>query len=323
MKNLVLLFPLLLSFSCVHNLYTNKSEESYFYSEKISLSKDLTYTRNKSFFKSFDATELYEQLWLAENNKASLVIVHGLNDHSERYDEVAKKFIAYGISVYSYDLRGHGKSKGDRVWINTFDEHINDLNFFYYRIMQREYNKPVFIMGHGMGGTIVLKFVLDKKPEIKSIILSAPALKPTTDTSYIKSNLVKTLGETFPYLPIFELDINKFSRDKKQIEKMITDPLIYKHNAPVKNDYELLKVMDKLNENFSLITDDILLLHGSKDMITNPEGSKDLYEKISSKNKELKIYNGLVYDLLHEPEKDQVFADILLWVKKEINNERK
>lgn len=318
MKKVLLLFPLLLSFSCVHEIQEYKNKDTEYSSEKISISKDFTYTRNKSFFNSFDKTELYEQYWLNESNKAALIILHGLKDHSQRYDEVAKKFVAQGISVYSYDLRGHGKSKGDKVWVNKFDDYVNDLNFFYNRVIQREYNKPVFIMGHSMGGAIVAKFVIDKKPEIKGMILSAPALKVTPDTPYIKVFLVKALGESFPYLPLFDLDSNKFSRDKKQIEAMNHDPLIYQPNAPVKTASELLKAMDVISNNYASITDDMLLLHGSKDMVTNPEGSKELYEKASSKTKELKIYDGLVHDLLHEPEKEQVFSDILSWIEKEL-----
>ncbi|MFN8578588.1 MAG: alpha/beta hydrolase [Candidatus Sericytochromatia bacterium] len=272
------------------------------------------YFHNRNYFKSKDNIDLFEQSWIPENSDKVLIIMHGLKDHSSRYEAFAQKLVKNNISVYAFDLRGHGYSRGEKVWVNSFDEYIDDLDLFYKRIKEKEKNKKIFIMGHSMGGAIATLFAMEKKPEINSLILSAPALKVGKDISEFKIGLVNFLSGVFPHLGLLELDDNGFSRDKKVIEDMKKDPLIYQSNGAAKTANELLKSLVKINSKISDFNYNFIVLHGTDDKITNPEGSDELYKKSISQKKEIKKYKGFYHDLLHEPNNEIVYDDIYNWI---------
>lgn len=281
--------------------YTTKNRNGYFH--------------NRNYFKSNGKIELFEQSWIPENKSDKvLIVMHGLKDHSSRYEEFAQKLVKKGISVYAFDLRGHGYSRGEKVWINSFDEYIDDLDLFYKRVKEKEGNKKFFIMGHSMGGAIATLFAMNKKPEINSLILSAPALKVGKDISSFKIGLVNFLSGAFPHLGLLELDDNGFSRDKKVIEEMKKDPLIYQSNGAAKTANELLKSLVKINSKIQEFNYNFIVLHGTDDKITNPDGSEELYKKSISQKKEIKKYKGFYHDLLHEPDNQVVYDDIYTWI---------
>ncbi|MEK7434959.1 MAG: lysophospholipase [Cyanobacteriota bacterium] len=316
MKKTITIFLLLLITSCTASLqdYKNKPEDNSSIVSKLKNGKE--YIHKTGFFNSIDKIELFEQSWTPkEESKTVLIIVHGLKDHSSRYEDFAKKMVEKGISVYSYDLRGHGKSKGYKVWIDSFNQYIDDLGLFYAKVKQKEGNKKMFIMGHSMGGAITTLFAMSKKPEIEGVILSAPALKAGKDISEIKIGLVNFLSGAFPYLGLLELDDNSFSRDKNAVEDMKKDPLIYHSNGPARTASELIKALERINTNMIDFNYNFITLHGTDDKITNIEGSEDLYKKAKSKNKKFLSYKDSYHDLLHEREKDKVFDDIYSWIK--------
>ncbi|MBC7420664.1 MAG: lysophospholipase [Bdellovibrio sp.] len=262
---------------------------------------------------------LFHQAWLPkQKSKAVVMIVHGLKDHSDRYADVAKKLSGEGYAIYSYDHRGHGDSEGNRVWVEEFNDYIADLGTYYDFVKKAEPNKPIFIFGHGMGGAIATMFSLRKVRSIQGMILSAPALKVGDDVSRFLIGTAKFLGTALPTLAVFGIKDENFSRDPQVIKAGKADPLIYHHNAPARTAAELLKIIDYIQDHMSEVSDSFLALHGDKDLVTNPEGSKELYQKAITQNKSLKIYPGMYHDLLHEPEKDQVYADILAWLNNEI-----
>lgn len=263
-----------------------------------------------------DKTSLFEQSWLPLSgpSKAIVILVHGLKDHSDRYAEVGRKLSQNGFGVYSYDLRGHAESEGQRVWTDSFDQYITDLEIFYDRVKQVEPNKPIFLFGHSMGGAIVTTFALKKSRPINGLVLSAPALKPGDDINGFLIFMTKILGTITPSLAVFELDDNKFSRDPKVVEAGKQDPLIYHGNGPARTAKELLKAIANIEEKMAEVTVPFIALHGDKDVITNPEGSRELFKTAKSTDKSIKIYAGLFHDLLHEPEKDRVYGDMVVWL---------
>lgn len=270
----------------------------------------------KTFY-SFDHTRLFEQSWVPFGKpKAVVIIMHGLKDRSELYSDFAKKLADNNYAVYAFDLRGHGKSGGERVYIDSFEEYINDFDLFFKNVQQREKGSPIFLMGHSMGGAIVARYIIEREPDIKGFILSAPAIKEGKDISPDLISATKKVASIFPRLKVLELKDNLFSRDPDTVKKNQNDPLISHENGPAKTAAELLDTLVFIQNNLEKINKPFLDLHGTADQITNPEGSKMLYEKASSTDKTLKNYDGLYHDLLHEPEKDKVSNDILEWFNK-------
>jgi alpha-beta hydrolase superfamily lysophospholipase len=269
-----------------------------------------------STFAGTDGATLFERSWRPQTGdpKAVLVIVHGLKDHSAHYAVVAQKLVEKGYAVYSFDLRGHGQSDGERVHIDSFDQYLNDLDLFLTQVKQKEPGKPLFLFGHSMGGAIVTLYTINHKPDLRGLLLSGPALKPGSDISPTLISFTHVLGTVTPDLPVMDLANEGFSRDPAVVKGMYDDPLIEQGKGPAHTAAELLSALDTIGAHMEDVTVPLLIMHGSQDHITNPEGSKELYARAKSTDKTLKIYEGLVHDLLHEPEKDQVFADMSSWM---------
>jgi acylglycerol lipase len=167
-----------------------------------------------------------------------------------------------------------------------------------------------------MGGTTVVLKAIDKPKEFQGIILSAPALVPGAGISPLLVGITRVLGKLIPILPLMNLPNSSFSRDLAVVSAMASDPLIYNKNAPVRTAAQLLDAMREIQKNIANFSTPVLILHGTADKLTNPEGSKKLAESSKSSDKTLNLYPGLVHDLVHEPEKVQVIEDIMSWLEK-------
>jgi alpha-beta hydrolase superfamily lysophospholipase len=271
----------------------------------------------ESTFEGTGGLQLFSQSWrpVGEEPKAALIVVHGLRDHSSRYAELAEHLVGQGFAVHAFDLRGHGHSEGVRVQIDSFDEYLTDLGIFLERVRRQEAGRPVFLFGHSMGGAIVTLFTLEKKPDVQGMVLSAPALKPGADVSGALIATTKVIGGVLPNLKVLELDPKQFSRDPAVVKENETDPLIFQQGGPARTASRLLGALNTISERMEEVSTPVLVMHGTGDTVTDPEGSKALVQRASSKDKTLKLYDGLYHDLLHEPEKAQVLEDVTQWLK--------
>jgi acylglycerol lipase len=264
------------------------------------------------FFTGSNGAELYEQSWQAASPSAVLVIVHGLKDHGSRYGAFATRLASGGVSVYAADLRGHGHSDGVRVYVDSFDEYLADLETFLAFVKAREPGRPVFLMGHSMGGAICALYVITRKPDLAGLILSAAALR--ADISFFTRFGTSLSAALSPHGAVFQLDLNDFSRDPDVVRVGLADPLIYQPAAPARTARQLLDAIGTIDDHMEDIRLPLLILHGTLDRVTPPQGSKELYDRASSEDKTLDLYDGLFHDLLHEPEKDRVSRDITVWI---------
>ena len=271
---------------------------------------------HESRFDGVGQVSLLQQSWLPLKgpSKAVVIIVHGLKDHSDRYAAVAEKLAQNSYSVYAYDLRGHGDSEGQRVWVDQFDQYISDLEIFYDLVRQENPNQPIYLFGHSMGGAIVTTFALQQSRPVAGLILSAPALKVGEDINGFLIVMTKIFGSITPSLAVLDLKDESFSRDPAVVQALKNDSLIYHGKGPARTAKELLKAIAFIQEKKADVKVPFLALHGDRDVLTNPQGSQELYMQAASTDKTLKIYPGLYHDLLHEPEKDQVYQDILAWL---------
>jgi len=267
-------------------------------------------------FEGTGGLQLFSQSWrpVGEQPRAVLIVVHGLRDHGSRYAELAANLVGQGFAVYAFDLRGHGHSGGVRVGLDSFDDYLSDLGRFLEGVKQREPGRPVFLFGHSMGGAIVTLFTLEKKPDVQGLVLSAPALKPGQDVSKALIATTKVMGGVLPNLDVLSLDPKQFSRDPAVVKENETDPLIFQEAAPARTASRLLTALGTLSERMEELTTPVLVMHGTADTVTDPEGSKALARRARSTDKTLKLYDGLFHDLLHEPEKAKVLGDVSGWL---------
>ncbi|MEB2785070.1 alpha/beta hydrolase [Algoriphagus persicinus] len=271
-------------------------------------------------YKTHDALELYLQAWMVDSPKASLLLVHGLGEHSSRYFHLVEKLNDIGISVFTFDGRGHGKSAmdGPTAYFESYEDYLKDIDSLFGKVKSYVPNVPAFIYGHSMGGGLVAAYALKYKPETAGVILSSPAIKEAEGTSKILIILSRVISKYFPKLKALQLDAKKISRIPQEIDKYLNDPLVYTGAVPARTGYELLRVMKYIQDNASKFVLPVLLIHGSADGLTNPKGSEMLFEKASSSDKTLRIFPGGYHELINDLDREEVMKLIVSWISDRI-----
>lgn len=266
-------------------------------------------------FETHDGLWLNENRWLPEGDPAAVVVVvHGFIEHSGRYAELAQRFNQEGYAVYAMDIRGHGKSEGERVFIRSFDDLLADLERFLDRVGAHEANKPMFLFGHSMGGTVVALLAAMRPPDVRGLVLSAPACRIGNRVFPLLRRLAGFFSRVLPKLRLVPMSVKSLSRDREVVDQFHRDPLVFHGRFPVRTGAEILHAADRVEGQMEAIRLPFLVLHGTGDAVADPEGSRLLYQRAGSTDKTLKLYDGLYHDLFHEPEKEQLTADVIEWL---------
>lgn len=265
-----------------------------------------------------DNVELFTQSWVADAPKAAVLITHGYAEHSSRYLHVAQTLTANGYSVYTYDLRGHGKSPGRRAFVKSFDEYILDLEDYVQFVRHQIGELPLFLLGHSMGGAITSAMAIAQKPDVKGILLSAPALVAGDDISGFMIAMSRFVSWAFPKLPAVKLGSESISRDPAIVKDYDNDPLNYRGGMPARLGAEMLRTFGLIEQNAHTFEYPMIVMQGTADQIVNPIGSQQFYDAIGSEDKTLKWYEGLYHEIMNEPEKEDVLRDIVTWLNSHI-----
>lgn len=268
---------------------------------------------SESRLQTSDGLSLLVQRWEPQGEaRGVLLIIHGLKDYGDRYADFAVAAARRGFEVRTLDLRGHGDSEGDRVFIDRFSDYLGDVDLFVKQGLKDAGKTPVFLMGHSMGGAIVTLYTLTEKPKLAGLITSAGALE--TDAPAGLVGAVKFFSVVAPRLAVFELNDADFSRDPKVVASMATDPLIFDGKGPARTASELLGAIARIHELGGKVSVPLLAMHGSVDKVTPPSGSTWLVANATTEDKKEQRFEGLAHDLLHEPEAAQVIEVILSWL---------
>ena len=244
--------------------------------------------------------------------RAIVAIVPGFNSHSGQYTWVAEQFVASGLAVYAVDLRGRGESDGERFYVDSFDDYVDDVTRMVTLAKSREPGLPVFVLGHSAGGVVACLYTLDHQTELAGLICESFAFRvPAPDFALA---VLKGLSHLAPHAHVLRLKNEDFSRDPAVVAALNADPLIAGEKQPSETVAELVRADELLKKNFQKITLPLLILHGTADKVTKPHGSQEFYEKTGSSDKTLKLYEGHFHDLLADIGKQQVMADIQAWI---------
>ncbi|MFU8773595.1 MAG: lysophospholipase [Anaerolineales bacterium] len=266
-------------------------------------------------FKGVRNANIYYQAWLPEGDvKAVLLIVHGLGEHSGRYMNLVNHFVPLDYAVYGLDHIGHGKSEGTREFVQSFEDFTTTLTKYYNMVTEWQTGKPVFLVGHSMGGLIASHYLLDYQANFKGAIISAPAVKVSDSISPTTITLGKILSALAPKMGLLGLDANGISRDKEVVEAYVNDPLVFHGKTSARLAAELLKAMLRVTAEAHKITLPLLILQGGEDKLVDPDGAQMLYDKASSDDKTIKVYEGLYHEVFNEPERAIVFKDVETWL---------
>ena len=246
---------------------------------------------------------------------AVLVVVHGIAEHSGRYSNLVNYFVPKGYAIYSFDLRGHGKSEGIRSYVERFSYYLDDLKIFCNIVREENKKAKIFLVGHSMGSTIAIAYAIEHQSELNGLIVSGTTLKAGASINRVTILMAKILSILAPKMGVSALDANLISRDKAVVDAYVHDPLNYTGKLRARWGTELLKTMVRLQSKISELSLPILIMQGSADRISDPSSSKMLFAGVKSKDKTLKLYEGFYHEIFNDPERQQVFLDMEAWLK--------
>lgn len=266
--------------------------------------------------KSYDNLELKVFPYTVDRPKLNIIFVHGYTDHSGRYQELRRRLNECGFSITFYDQRGYGTSDGKRGYVEDFDDYCKDLD----AVVKSHYRSgiPNLLMGVSMGGCIITKYLIDYgEGGIAGAILLSPMLKISDDVAPLLRKVSALLVKVVPGLETVKLESAALSRDPQIVKNYEEDPLVYHGGTIVKTGVEMMEAIKYVQKNYEKITLPVLVLHGTADRLTDPMGSATFIDHISSRDKMYLEYPGFYHELLNEPDKNQVYEDVIAWLNNE------
>jgi alpha-beta hydrolase superfamily lysophospholipase len=269
-------------------------------------------------FEGVDGLELYYQCWRPEGEpKAVLAVVHGFGEHSGRYGNVVDWFVPKGYAVYALDLRGHGRSPGPRGYINAWSEFRGDVKKLLELVHEREPDRPVFLLGHSMGGLIVLEYVLHHPEGLVGVISSGPVLAQAGVSPFLVL-MSRVLSGIAPRLTLDTgLDATAISRDQAVVDAYVNDPLVHSKGTP-RLGTEMTKAYEWTQAHAAEMSIPLLIVHGSVDRLAPPEGSRAFYDKVKFDDKERQVYEGYYHEVFNDIGKEKVLATVETWVEQRL-----
>lgn len=264
--------------------------------------------------------DVFFRHWRPEQPRAVVLLIHGLGEHSGRYQHVAEALAASGIASYAPDHIGHGRSPGQRCHIGDFGQFATPLDELLAMAKSQYPGLPCFIVGHSMGGLITGNYLLTHQHSFRGAVFSGALFEVPEPPGSIAMFLYKLLAMVLPKMGALQLDASQISRDPEVVRRYNEDPLVHDGKNSVSLVLELLSAVDTLKKGRENITLPVLVMHGQGDAMTPPAGSQNFHDGVGSTDKALHLYPALYHEIFNEPEKDQVLADLVDWIDKRVGD---
>jgi acylglycerol lipase len=270
-------------------------------------------------FAGWGGLPLFYQAWLPglAQRRAVLVNLHGLGDHSGLYPNLADYFPARGISVYAFDMRGNGRSPGQRAYLRAWEEYRGDLQAFLTRVHDWEAGQPVFLLGNSLGGLVVLEYALHHSSGLQGVIAAAPALGDVGVPPILMA-LGRILSRVAPRFSLdVGMDLTGLARDRSIIEAVLADPLFHRRGT-ARLSTEVTAAISRVQSQAEHLSVPLLILHGSADRMVPPDGSRTFFSKVRIADRELKEFPGGYHGLFADVGFEEVIGDLERWIEKHI-----
>ena len=200
-------------------------------------------------FKDKDGLNIAFRFWRpAVQARAAVVIVPGFNSHSGYYSWAAEQLVAQRLAVYAIDLRGRGKSEGERFYVDDFADYVSDIAALVDLVRSREAALPIFLLGHSAGGVAACLYALDHQQVLKGLICESFAYELPAPGFALSA--IKGLSHVAPHGHLLQLKNEDFSRDPKVVQAMNADPLIDKESQPAETLAALIRADERLKESY-------------------------------------------------------------------------
>ncbi len=269
---------------------------------------------NTSTRQTKENTELFQQIWQPDGDiKAVICLIHGLGEHSSRYKHVAEYYQSKGYVVAAFDLRGHGKSQGQRGHYASLEMVLDDIKVFIESTITQFPGKPVFLYGHSLGGVMVLNYSIKIKNNLTGVIATSPGLATGDKVAPWKLSLGKLLYSILPTFSMANgLDVENISREKEVVSKYKTDPLVH-DQITARFGLDFLNAGMWASEHAKELKLPLLLMYGTGDHIVSGETVRAF--AASAPNVTFREWDGFFHELHNEPEKAKVFEFTDQWMQ--------
>lgn len=253
-----------------------------------------------------------------EKEKGILIISHGYAEHSGYYLELMQFLAKHGYGSYALDHCGHGLSEEERGHLERFELFMEDLDQFVDYVRKKHPLLPILMYGHSMGGLIAFHYGIQFPEKLQGQIFTGPAIGRPAGTALIPGVLFEILNKYFHHHKIYQVLSHRATRNLEVRKKSNEDPLALKY-ATVGFFYEFVyRGVNAAIQKAEQYLLPCLFLHGKADRIIPYRSTPFIFNKISSQDKEFKLYEGLYHELIQEPERDMVHKDILEWLEKRV-----
>jgi alpha-beta hydrolase superfamily lysophospholipase len=272
--------------------------------------------RSEETFQGQSGLELYSQSWHPSGEtKAALAIIHGVAEHSNRYQNLVDNLVDQGYALYTFDQRGHGQSEGQRGYIESWSEYREDFGTFLELIRQHEPALPIIAYGHSMGALVILDYLLHGSNSLSGVIVSATPIDSSKAASPVLIATARLLSRIWPTFSLSTpIKPSQLSCDARVVQAYQDDPTVFKV-LTARWGTEYLDTQNWVKTHASGINLPILIIHGGKDMLCDPEGSQYLYDQVSSADKTIIIYPSYFHEIHNEPGHPNVIQDINTWME--------
>ena len=259
-----------------------------------------------------DGTPLHIRHWATTGTAwATVLLVHGIAEHSGRYERTGRLMSRVGLDVHALDLRGHGMSGGRRVFVGRWDDYLDDLEIVVLHL--RATGLPLVIFGHSMGALISLTYACAGRPCPDLLVLSAPPLAANIPSWQLLAAPI--LSRLAPEKAIVNpIAADQLSRDPKVAKAYFADPLVQPHTT-ARLGNELLKSMRRVRGQLTELCVPTLVLHGGADTLVPTAGSEPL---AAVPGVERRVLPSLRHEILNEPEGPEVVGAVVRWLRENL-----
>ena len=267
-----------------------------------------------------DGLRLFLTKRQASNPRGIAILVHGLGEHSGRYQTLAEDLTAGGFSTWTFDHRGHGRSEGRRGDCRSFFQFTEDLHLVVEKAHSADPKFPLFLIGHSLGGLIALHYAAEHPETLRGVALSSPALKLSQEVPKVKVVLAETLSRILPVTSIPN-GVNPafLSRSPEVVAAYEKDPLVHRL-ITARCAILLRRAMEESILLPKRIAIPLLILQAGNDRVCDPQATAQFAKAMDPRLVTFHRYDGLYHEIFNEPERKQVIHDLLSWMTRILEN---